>query len=854
MKTLKFRLKLTSKILFISIFLLLSVNSVFAISVNTATTFQSNCPWALVNDNIYITWATQKIYPMDLIRSSNKLLFISNEDSSVSIWQNTANTLTSWCSQPLSWNTWWGRLSDVVQWNNQYVGAFKLFWDICEANKVKRIDLTRPSIQLVYRIAVKEEISLSTWISNYFYYPLVSWMVNPIPSYLPNQTRRNWWSIIIHQDECHNFTFAYCWDWTLDSTHWEACDDGNNIDWDGCSATCQLSTITCWTAGWYSFPYTTTTWPSNLTFCSTWAVVNPNPPVFPAQNWSTSWTCSESWSTVNCNASRWGTSGWSQPDCVRIELSQSWATANNTYPVWTNVWVTCIWSANTEIVKVECWDWTTATQNNTRIWNFTCVFNSPATFNPKCYVWNGATSWIPNVTSPTCSIKLSSWGGGGGWGGGGHSWFCWDWVIQRPNNQWVNEVCEASLVGWILKFPSWCVDCKTLNFTYPWEWWIILTYPGWWNILFRPYWQVIIWAWSNPFTVFGSTPYIWNDSSEELYLDKSLCVYNTDSSVLLNSDNTWFTGICSAQKIWWLRPWISKTFEELNNLHKIEIKWLKITDNTSFKDTILKTTLQWFPDAFFSTPLKVRVSKPAVATVWGWTSLIKNSKITADINKVASDWYSNQDKNKNFVWAWVSTGSTSSYSKNVNNTTSVTKISSGQTSKTTSNLTKVTTSQITWNKTISDTLTKYNWLSNVFIVKNWSLTINTSIPWTWARTYIVEWWNLYINQNITYADNIAFVVKWWNIIITSNVTQVNWTLIVIWWKITSEETDNKLVINWSLYGDIGDLVNNRTYIENKNDLINVWTVVSFGSNLFRKQAPLVWDFIWEYIASKKVAK
>jgi cysteine-rich repeat protein len=783
--------------------------------------------------------------------------------------------------------------------------------------------------QLVYSIARKSNNWYIDWSAASYNYTLLD------RSYLTKSytNKPNFSSTPILQDnECFNIYVDYCWDWVLDSTHWETCDDGNNIDWDGCSATCQwispsiqidktdanpadldwivwndTQRVNVWTQAVFRIRGTNNFTESlrNIVFTDTvapncsWSVTLPG--TFPS-TWS--WvTVSWSWDHTNailevweyidytCNWVNtvagytnsatvnwiWVTSGlpvtdtdttvvtipgwswWSQPDCVRIELSQSGATANNTYPIWTDVWVTCIWSANTEIVKVECWDWTTATQNNTGIWNFTCKFNSPATFNPKCYVWNGATSWIPNVTSPTCSIKLSSWWGGGWGGGGGHSWFCWDWVIQRPNNQWVNEVCEASLVGWILKFPSWCVDCKTLNFTYPWEWWIILTYPGWWNILFRPYWQVIIWAWSNPFTVFGSTPYIWNDSGEELYLDYPLCVYNSDSSVLLNSDNTWFTGICSAQKIWWLRPWISKTFESLNGWSTINIKWLKITDSTSYKDTILKTTLQWFPDAFFSTPLKVRVSKPAVATVWGWTSLIKNSKITADINKVASDWYSDEDKNKNFVWAWVSTGSISSYSKKVSDTTSVTKISSWQTSKIESNLTKVTTTQVTWNKNITDTLTKYNGLSNVFIVK-WNLTINsTSIPWSSERTYIVEWWNLYINQNITYTDNIAFVVKWWNIIIASNVTKINWTLISIkvsgvWWQIISVESDNKLVINWSLYGDIENLVNNRTYIENKNDLINVWTIVSFGSNLFRKQAPLVWDFIWEYIASKKVAK
>jgi hypothetical protein len=328
---------------------------------------------------------------------------------------------------------------------------------------------------------------------------------------------------------------------------------------------------------------------------------------------------------------------------------------------------------------------------------------------------------------------------------------------------------------------------------------------------------------------------------------------------LLRSNDTWLTRVCTAQNIGWIYPGVTKTFESLNYWDSVNIKWVKIINNINYKGTILKITLWEFKDAFFAAVFKVRVSKPAVATVWGWTSLIKNNNVTADINKVASDWFSDPDKNKNFVWAWVSTWSTSSYSKNIDNSNTINKISSWQTQKVEGNLTKVTTNTVSWDKYIWDSLTKYNGLSNVYIVKNGDLTINANIIGDWPRTYIIEWWNLNINQNINYGDNIAFVVKWWDIIISSNVTSINGTFISIkvawvWWKILSVESDNKLVVNWSLYGDIESLVNNRTYIQNKNDLINVWTVVSFGSSLFRKQAPLVWDFIWEYIESKKVAK
>jgi hypothetical protein len=288
MKSKIYHHKLMSKIFFISIFTLLSINSAFSMSVNISPTFQANCPWALVTSNIYITGATQKIYPTDLIRSNTNLLFIRNEESSVNIWQNTANTLTAWCLQPLNAsNTWWGRMSNVVQPDNQWVWAFKIFWNICDVNKVIRTNNALPSVQFVYRVAYKSEISLGSWNSSYYYYPYIWWILSSVQTFIPNQTIRNWWAVTYHPDECHNFTFSYCWDWTLDAANWETCDNWNLnwTPWNSCSATCHTITgPTCWTAWGYHFSHSETTWPSNLTFCSnSWATVNPNPPVFPAQ-------------------------------------------------------------------------------------------------------------------------------------------------------------------------------------------------------------------------------------------------------------------------------------------------------------------------------------------------------------------------------------------------------------------------------------------------------------------------------------------------------------------------------------------------------------------------------------------
>jgi len=130
----------------------------------------------------------------------------------------------------------------------------------------------------------------------------------------------------------------------------------------------------------------------------------------------------------------------------------------------------------------------------------------------------------------------------------------------------------------------------------------------------------------------------------------------------------------------------------------------------------------------------------------------------------------------------------------------------------------------------------------------------------WSKTYIIENWDLIISANIDYDDNIAFVVKWWNIRIEPSVNKIDGVYITIpkswvWWEFTWwSETDTILKVNGSLYGKIDHLVSTRTYVKNTGSKISVWTIVSFGSSIFRKPAPLTWQFIWEYLESEKMAR
>ena len=120
-----------------------------------------------------------------------------------------------------------------------------------------------------------------------------------------------------------------------------------------------------------------------------------------------------------------------------------------------------------------------------------------------------------------------------------------------------------------------------------------------------------------------------------------------------------------------------------------------------------------------------------------------------------------------------------------------------------------------------------------------------------------------LDHNITYNNNnIAFIVKWWDILIQHNVLEVTGTYITIndWIKwgeflpATTWTTLNVLNIKGSVYWNIENLVNSRVKIEVIWNQINVWTIVSFGSSIFRKPAPLLSQFIDEYLKSEKIAK
>lgn len=145
----------------------------------------------------------------------------------------------------------------------------------------------------------------------------------------------------------------------------------------------------------------------------------------------------------------------------------------------------------------------------------------------------------------------------------------------------------------------------------------------------------------------------------------------------------------------------------------------------------------------------------------------------------------------------------------------------------------------------STQFTKYNELDNVFI-KTGNHTFTGLPSGQGARTYIIENGNVSITNDITTDDNIAIIVRSGTITIGANVEQIDATLMVLGdGKITGTPSEKQLRVNGALYANIDDLIDNRYYIghESTNTSLSVGTIVSFGSNLLRKPAPLLSQFV-----------
>lgn len=569
--------------------------------------------------------------------------------------------------------------------------------------------------------------------------------------------------------------------------------------------------------------------------------------------------------------------------------------ANYSYLSWSEIpwlnWLNILnhqWISSTWIKNINTWS---------GIFHKECYVMLPA----WCWDWvrdvqeacdNWASNWIVwNSCSATCTTvtpSLGGWGGGWGWSfcwnwvlnsweecdlwsGNNNKWtcttsckltYCWDWVLQRPNStaKWgaLFEECDFGSSTW----PSWCEKstCRirgdlttpssrcvsNCDSTTPSDKDGIIFYPAWWALLWN---GMRLWD-----TYWLSLPYIKNNTGYEIYIPKSLCLYKENKLSL-----QWNSSICSSSQIW-----------SLSSGQKFDFNIADYTANTSlipswfsYQDVNLITSPQGLQNSYLSSVLTVRVAKPTVANVYGWTSLLNfNASLYSDVEALSQNFL-NDLRNKNFVVASIADTAWKSFSSYVssvwNKTTYDNSVNNWNTS-TNSTISKVSK---TWYTTTIYTLPtqNYNWLKNVFIHK-WDVSLNWQTI-SWNKTFIIEGGNLVINGSIAAAanSNIAFIIKWWNLIVGQNVAKLDWVYLAIkqnsiGWKINSDwnSTNNRLVINGWLYWDARDLLANRTYMKSDNWIINVWTTINFRSGVFKNPPPLLTTFIDEYMKVNKIAK
>jgi hypothetical protein len=308
----------------------------------------------------------------------------------------------------------------------------------------------------------------------------------------------------------------------------------------------------------------------------------------------------------------------------------------------------------------------------------------------------------------------------------------------------------------------------------------------------------------------------------------------------------------------------------LNGKYEWNILWIPSGNKTDDNDiiyTVVDVDENALLSAFYNKNITVRVVKPTITTTWWWTSYIKNTNLS-NLNNIWTGvwvWTAQEVKsieNNNYVWAGIWNDLSSSSKDGISDSGSL---------KEWSDLEKIVNEKIESITTID--WINYNGMDNVYYKKAtnvtiWSLfDINTNpIDWlsdTASKTYIIEW-DLIISKDIMdYPGSLAFIVKWGNIIIWKNVKNLQWTYIALpdsdWynWNINWGwgNTNNVLHVKWSMYWDNRDLISKRTYIKNNSTgQIDVGTIVSFGSSVFRKPAPLTTKFINDYLETTKVAQ
>ncbi len=838
-------------ILSIIIFTFLNLHNINAIDVREINSIETSCPEADVNEIIYIPINSNSInkFPYDSAMGLYDR-YISNESK---VWiYDPSDILSCW--------PWW-RYSNILP-ANQWVLAL---WANCTFKKP--LNSNNRIVQIVYNIEYWEFIRWGDISYNFTYHKNFDDLLNSRSNTKTITEISRIWNYNIHGNECITYEIRYCWEWIV--SHGEACDDWNNVNGDGCSSTCQIeippSGLFC---------EATTTWAQTSEVTSatvglckkSWeTVVNFNTTI----SWNRSnytWSCKDTNNIFhtgwNCNASYtiWGWWGW-----------WGWWTSVRCLDIIDNWWdnFTCIWSSRTRTLWIDCdSDWlyeqvkfsnnrSAFTQANwTNSFTFTCNtvdadWNSTVN-NPRCGVSrnninvNQSSGWN---TSLACKMQAP---------------YCGNGRIET------NEECEKTDTNsdWSINhldyFPPFCSSsCQ-----FDWNWgtipvsdWNLTTIPMQGEIGFVGMYDMIIghnqnlWRLNNRIYIWNNSPYTFGN-----WVFDWVCI--TEANVIASNwsyvhKNTWdsisdlwnryctdiTTRFYPGQKIY-LEKDLSSIIANKNKVDwpNYEDNKLVVTIRTRENTDPYSRMLNW--SDHLTGKFKVRVARPALQTT-AWTSF---NKFWANTQKIAESWGININDwrawiNNNDVWVWTKSSS-AQVTTNEKVVWETVKYSEGST---------------IISGSTNTSFEKYNGLSNVFIKKgNTNMSSINYSTITQPTTFIIDNGNLIIDTNVipSHNYNLAFVLKNWNIIINSNIIEIKWTYIVLNWKIKSDgtATNNVLIIRGSIYWDTRHLINDRINVEESDWKLSFGTIVSFGSSIFQKPAPMVTSFINTYLKSNKIAK
>ena len=320
--------------------------------------------------------------------------------------------------------------------------------------------------------------------------------------------------------------------------------------------------------------------------------------------------------------------------------------------------------------------------------------------------------------------------------------------------------------------------------------------------------------------------------------------------------------LCEEHSIGWLYP--GQTYYFRKDASVIIWNPNGISVWKDHQTTTLVWTLAGYDWAYFAAKMNVTVAKPSISGQWGWTTYLKDSSKVSNVNGIAKTVNTNNES-----WRAVNTNQNNFVSTVLGNTDDLSNVDTIKNTELKNEAKDESTKlendaeEVVEESTFvgtNDEITNlnsfgsYRGIENVLYVKDTNVTLSAQ-NLSETKTYIIENWNLTIEWNIKSTKNIAFIVKNGDIIIKKDVTRIDGTYVNISWKVKSEKTPNKLTINGSIYWDLSELTSNRTHMSmDDNGNISVWTIVNYGSNILKKPAPLIGQFIKEYTTSLKIAQ